>query len=488
MDLYKTGALIVLLIIVISLIILKKRKQAKEIFPLKTQNETKENNSVSDLDFQIRFLFEHNILPSRVNQEPIYMITAIIAEKGVFLNNYYRTLYQKHKLQSPYTFEEFDVSTPFEIAGANVVKIEMPEKNIKDTLCKRVYLVYNRNYSKHLFVTVEAFREQSKMFMWVDKEYEEIGDVFNNELEILEKVIIDEEIKEEQYSDVLETLINNIQNTEPLLTDKDEIEKHLKVFLGALLQVQKLKQENRREDAQKLIKEVIKQESSKYQNTDLIEYHSFANSFEVLLYANLFHPYNPEKQQKKQIIGTQVDLASAYLVFGAMMLEQKQYDKAIDILWKGLESNPVNIQLLFALSDAYKGKNYLKSYLRVIKRAHSCAIKKTDIARIYRCYAHYYTQIKDYDIASSLIYAAKYFDAQGFTTSLRELEQLSEKTFQEPTLDELKETLKQKDIYWGAKELTVSVVNLLYKEYNQNQNQQGIKMCAQLKQELLFDN
>lgn len=488
MDLYKTGALIVLLIIVISAIILKKRKQAKEIFPLKTQNEPKENNLVSDLDFQIRFLFEHNILPSRINQEPIYMITSIIAEKGVFLNNYYRTLYQQHKKQSPYTFEEFNVSTPFDVAGAKVLKIEMPKKNIKDTLLKHAYLIYNSNYTKYLFVTVEASGEQPKMFMWIDTEYEQIGDVSDNELEMLEKIIIDEEITEEKYSDVLENLITDTKPQEPLLTDKEEIAKHLKVFFGDLLQVQKLKQENKREDAQKLIKEVIKQEAAKYKNTDLIEYHSFRNSFEVLLYANLFHPYNPEKQEKKQIIGTQVDLASAYLVFGVMMLEQRQYDKAIDIFWKGLESNPVNIELLFALSDAYKGKNYLKSYLRVISRAHSCAIKKTDIARIYRCYAHYYTQIKDYDTAISLIYAAKYFDAQGFTTSLREIEQISEKTFQEPTLDELKNTLKQKDIHWGAKELTVSVVNLLDKEYNQNQNQQGIKMCAQLKQELLFDN
>ena len=206
------------------------------------------------------------------------------------------------------------------------------------------------------------------------------------------------------------------------------------------------------------------------------------------MYANLFHPYNPEKQEKKQIVGTQVDLASAYLVFGAMMLEQRQYDKAIDIFWQGLKINPVNVPLLFALSDAYKGKNYLKSYLSVISRAHSCAIRKTDIARIYRGYAYYYTQMKDYDTAFSLVYAAKYFDAQGFTQALREIEQISEKTFQEPTIDELKKTLGQKDIFWGAKELTISVVNLLDKEYTQSQNQQGIKMCAELKKEITFEN
>ena len=460
---------------------LKRTKNTKEPIP-------EEKTTTSDIDFQIRFAVEHNILPSRLNYEPIYMITSIIAEKGAFINNYYRHLYSQHKQQSPYTFEEFDVSVPFEIAGVNAVKIEMPKKNIANTLCKRVYLVYNENYTKHIFVTVEYFDEQLKMCMWIDGEHEQIGDVADNELEMLERTIIDEEIAEEKYSDVLETLMKDAKPAEPLLNSPEEIAKHSQIFLTALMQVQRLKQENKREDALKLIKEIIKKETVKYTDTDLVEYHSFRNSFEILLYANLFHPYNPEKQEKKQIVGTQVDLASAYLVFGVMMLEQRQYDKAIDIFWEGLKFNPVNVQLLFALSDAYKGKNYLKSYLAVISRAHSCAIRKADISRIYRCYANYYTQMKDYDTAISLVYAAKCFDAQGFTQALREIEQISEKSYAEPTIDELKNTLRQKDIFWGAKELTVSVVSLLDKEYTQSQNQQGIKLCAELKKELLFEN
>ena len=460
---------------------------------LKEKNKTEENvtdekQTKADIDFQIRFAVEHSILPSKINQEPIYMITSVIAEKGAFINNYYRVLYAQQKQQSPYTFEEFNVSVPFEIAGANVVCVEMPEKNLKNTLCKRVYLIYNKNYTKHLFVTVECFNEQLKMCMWVDQEHEYVADINDNEYELLEHIITDEEIAEESYSDVLESLMKEAKNPEPLLTEPAQIQEHSKIFLAALMQVQKLKQDNKREDATKLIREIIKKEAIRYEDSDLIEYHSFRNSFEVLLYANLFHPYNPEKQEKKQIIGTQVDLASAYLVYGIMMLEQRQYDKAIDIFWEGLKINPVNVQLLFALSDAYKGKNYLKSYFAVISRAHSCAIRKTDIARIYRSYAYYYTQIKDFDTAVSLVYAAKYFDAQGFTQSLREIEQISEKTFQEPNIDELKNTLSQKGIFWGAKELTVSVVSLLDKEYTQSQNQQGIKMCAELKKELSFEN
>ncbi len=491
MDFYKIAlAVICVLIILVAIaLILKSKKKPKEVISVVSEElSDTEHKEAPNIDFQIRFGIEHNILPSRLNQEPIYMITSIIAEKGAFINNYYRNIYAQHKKPSPYTFEEFDVSAPFDVEGAKVVRIEMPKTNLTNTLCERIYIVYNHNYTKHLYVTVESFDQQLKMCMWADGVHEQIGDISDNELNMLEKIIVDEEIAEEKYSDVLETLMKDAKPAEPLLTDPAEIAKYSQVFLAALMQVQKFKQDNKRDEALKLIKEVIKKESVKYIDTDLVEYHSFRNSFELLLYANLFHPYNPEKQEKKQIAATQVDLASAYLVFGVMMLEQRQYDKAIDIFWKGLEINPVNIPLLFALSDAYKGKKFLKSYLAVISRAHSCVIRKVDIARIYRCYAYYYTQMKEYDTAFSLVYAAKYFDAQGFTNALREIEQISGQTCSEPTIDELKAKLKQKDIFWGAKELVVSVVSLLDKEYTQSQNQQGMKMCQELKKELTFEN
>lgn len=439
----------------------------------------------SDVDYKIRLAVERDILPARIDCEPIYIITSIIAEKGTFFNRYYNALYSQNKMTSPYSFEEFLVSVPIDISGAQVIKIEMPQKHTAPDLCKSAYIAYNQNFTKYLYI---AQNYDDKMYMWADGEFEELGEVCDNEIEIIENAISEEGIFDERYSDILETLTGDTKKKEPLLTDNEKILEHSKLFLGALINVQKLKEENKREEASRLIKEVIKKETLKYENDDLIEYHSFRNSFEVLLYSNLYHPYNPEKQEKKQIVLTQEDLAGAYLVYGVMMLEQKQYDKALDILWQGHKINPVNISILFAIADAYKGKNYLKSYHSAISMAHSCAVRKQDISRIYKGYAYYYTQIKDYDAAFSFVYAAKCFDALGFTNSLREIEKISEKTFKEPTVDELKETLNARNIFWGAKELTVSVISLLEKEFFQSQNQQGMKMCAELKKEITFEN
>ncbi|MBR3791790.1 MAG: hypothetical protein IKK18_03725 [Clostridia bacterium] len=451
----------------------------------KVDEDNIKEEKTTELDYKIRYAVEHDILPNRINYEPIYIITSIIAEKGTFLNRYYHTLYAQHKMQSPYSFLEFLVYAPLELAGAIVLRIDMPKKNLEKNLCERIYLVYNKNYTKHLYITVEC---GNKMCMWADGEFEEINVITDNELETIESIIIEEEIFEEKYTDVLDGLVSGEKVTEQLLTDNEEILKHSQSFLQTLIKVQGLKQENKRDEATRLLKDIIKKETAKYEDTDLVEYKSFRNSFEMLLYANLYHPYNFQKQEKKQIALTQVDLSGAYFMYGGMMLEQKQYDKALDILWKGYELNPVNVSIMFAIADAYKGKNYLKSYISVIRKAHSCAVKKADISRIYRNYAYYYTQIKDYDSAFSLIYAAKYFDAQGFSTALREIEHLSQKTFDEPTIEELKKTLNDLNISWGAKELTVSVISLLDKEFMHSQNQQGIKMCAELKKEISFEN
>ncbi len=485
----------VLLLAVVAVVVLCINASKKKTPTSNTDVEEDESpatptpsSQVSDSDFQIRFAVEHTILPSRIDSEPIYMITSIIAERGAFINNYYRDIYTQNKQLSPYTLEDFVVSVPYVVSSAKVVRIDMPEKNLKNTLCKRIYIIFNESFTKHLFVSVEYFDEQLKMCITADGEHEQISDIADNEEELLKQIIEDEDISEENYSDVLETLMKDQKTSEPLLENDEQIRRHSAEFTHTLAQIHNLKLENKREDALNLLKDIIRKEASKYKDDDITEYRCFRNSFEVLLYANLYHPYNPEKQEKKKLIGMQVDLSAAYMLWGVMMLEQRQYDKAIDILRAALKANPVNVSVMFALADAYKGKNYLKSYLSIISQAHSCAVRKSDIAWIYRCYAYYYTKMNDFDTAFSLIYASKHFDIKGFGTALRETEKLSQQSFPEPSVEEIKQNLIQKNISWGAKNLAVGVVNLLDKEYTQSQNSQGLKMCADLKKELSFEN
>jgi|GEM_PF-5678575 len=441
-------------------------------------------NIAKDPNAQIRFVIEHKILPSKIVSDPIYVITSLIADGGSYINNFYKGLYTQNKLEEQYTSEDFSVSVPFELGGASVIRLDMPEKNLFPSLCKRIYIAYNEHFTKHLYITVEALaNNEYKMAAWIDGEHEEYGKIEGNEEEMLKGIIEDEELAEGAYSGFIDKLMADTKsNPTGLLTNPEEITKHMNAFNNALVQVQKFKQQDKRDEALKLLKEVIKQEAVKYNDTPDIEYHCFRNAFEVMLYANLYHPYNPVKKEKKQLVGMQVDLSAAYLVLGAMMLEKAQFDKAIDLFWKSTEANPVNVQVLFALADAYKGKGYYKSFYEIIKRAHICAVNKADIARIYRNFAFYYIQIKEYDTAAALCYASRYFDKnpQGFNYMMKQLTNASGKEYGEPALEDIKRTLLENGISWGAKELAVSVIKMLNSQFTAANNAQGIEMCRNM--------
>ena len=444
-------------------------------------------NIAKDPNAQIRFVFEHKILPAKIISDPVYVITSLISDSGNYINNFYKSLYKQNKLDEQYTNDDFVVSVPFELGGAWVIRIDMPEKNLFPSLCKRIYIAYNSHFTKYLYVTVEALtHDEYKMSAWIDGEHEEYGKIEDNEEEMLKNIIEEEEIAEGAYSAFIDKLMADTKpNPDGIFTNSEEISKHLNAYNNTLMQVQKLKQEDKRDEALKLLKEIIKQEAVKYNNTPDMEFHCFRNAFDVMLYANLYHPYNPVNKQKKQLVGMQVDLSAAYLLLGAMMLEKSQFDKAIDLLWKASDANPVNVQLLFALADAYKGKGYYKSFYEIIKRAHICAVNKVDIARIYRNFAFYYIQIKEYDTAVALCYASKYFDKnpQSFNYMLKQLTEASGEQYNEPTLDEIKRKLSENGIAWGAKELVVSVIKMLASQFTAANNTQGIEMCKKLIEE-----
>lgn len=452
-------------------------KKAQEIID-KAQVISKDPNA------QIRFVVEHKILPSKIIADPVYTITSIISENGSYINNFYKGLYAQNNLDEQYTAEDFLVSAPYKLGGAMVIKICMPDKNLFPSLCKRIYIAYNEHFTKHLYVTVESITNgEYKMATWIDGEHEEFGKIEDNEEEMLKNIIEDEEIYEAPYSNYLQKLMQNTTpNPSGVITNPEEASKYLNAYKNTLMRVQKLKQEDKRDEALKLIRELIKKEAVKYNNTDDLEFHCFASTFDVVLYANLYHPYNPVTHKQKQFAPMQVDLSAAYLLLGAMMLEKQQYDKAIDIIWKAIDANPVNVQLLFALADAYKGKGYYKTFYEIIKLAHVCAVNKTDIARIYRNFALYYIQIKEYETAAALCYASKYFDSnlQSFNIVMNVLKEASQTEYTKPSLEFIKKKLAENGIAWGAKELVKSVINLLNNQFTSMNNKQGIELCQKM--------
>ena len=492
---------IVAVVVIVTVLIINKRKKTREesstgIEQIPVMEEAKDNEQegkkekpqTAPLDAQIRFIVEKQIIPMKLNTDPIYITTSIIAEKGKYINNFYKNLYAQQKKECPYSDDDFTVSKPYKIGGAQAVKIDMPQKNIAVQLAKSAYIIYNESFTKVAWVSEELCPDGLyRLFSHIDSEREDLGVVGDDIEEKLINLVEDEEIKQEKFSDVLDKLMLSAPVAKKALpTDPQEIKQHSAVFMNALMHTQKLKQEGKRDEALKLIKQIIITEAPQYINSNEKMYHCFRNTYEVLLYANLYHPVNHETGEKKQLEAMQVDMAGAYLILGAMMLEEKKYDEAIEIMLKAAEANPVNVQIMFALADAYKGNRFLKSYLATVKKAHVCAYKKADIARIYRYYAHYYCEIKEFELAWALLCAGKCFDSddKAFNECVEAVKTASGEDFKEMPTEKEREILIKNGIAWGAKELSVSVINLMNNQFTAANNEQGIKMCAEMLKEL----
>ena len=141
----------------------------------------------------------------------------------------------------------------------------MPEKNLFPSLCKRIYIAYNSHFTKYLYVTVEALtHDEYKMSAWIDGEHEEYGKIEDNEEEMLKNIIEEEEIAEGAYSAFIDKLMADTKpNPDGIFTNSEEISTHLYAYNSTLMQVQKLKQEDKRDEALKRLKEIIKQEAVK---------------------------------------------------------------------------------------------------------------------------------------------------------------------------------------------------------------------------------
>ena len=142
----------------------KTHQKAPEENQFPKQNQ--EEQEILKKEMEIRLFFEKSLLPSKIIENPIYMITSIIAQKGVFLNNYYRELYRLNGLSQIYSAQDFNVSVPFDISDAKAIKIEMPKKNLFIGACDYVYIIYNNHYTKHIYIISQLTSENTKkMFL-----------------------------------------------------------------------------------------------------------------------------------------------------------------------------------------------------------------------------------------------------------------------------------------------------------------------------------
>ncbi|MDO5815426.1 MAG: hypothetical protein Q4Q18_07295 [Methanobrevibacter sp.] len=200
-----------------------------------------------------------------------------------------------------------------------------------------------------------------------------------------------------------------------------------------------------------------------FEDDKVSEYHYFTNPLEELI----FRKYVGLKKELRYIPDNQ-PLLDLYYVYGFLLLESKQYDRAEEYLKKAIGINPVSARIILELTEIYKVHTYTlnECFIRT-----SDALKYSyypqDIARCYRNLGYYYVEENDLKTALALyIYSMEY---EASPLAYAEIKFIQSKTNNmELSLNECIDIIEGKNIQVGPNPFILDTLDEFIREYEEN--------------------
>lgn len=204
--------------------------------------------------------------------------------------------------------------------------------------------------------------------------------------------------------------------------------------------------------AEKLYKSVIESIQDMFKDDEEAEYHSFDNIFEELIYKYL------EKPQRTLRRST-FDNAMIYYFYGYCLIENEKQDEAEQALLEAFRWDPVKPQIIFELAEIYKARKDFKLFLKYTALALKYAYKTNDIARAYRNYGYYYTDIQEYETGAAFYYLSNIYEENKIANSeLFYIAQSIGKLPDRPEPAEMRALCEKEKVQFGANNDVVSII------------------------------
>ena len=200
-----------------------------------------------------------------------------------------------------------------------------------------------------------------------------------------------------------------------------------------------------------------------FEDDKVSEYHYFTNPLEDLI----FRKYIGAEKELRYIPDNQ-PLLDLYYVYGFLLLENQEYDKAEEYLKKAIRINPVSARIILELTEIYKVHTYTyNEYFIRTCDALKYSYYPQDIARCYRNLGNYYLQENQMKTALALYIYSMEFEASPLAyTEIKYIQ--SKNDNMELTLNECIEIIESKNIQLGANPFIIETLNELIREYEKN--------------------
>lgn len=115
-----------------------------------------------------------------------------------------------------------------------------------------------------------------------------------------------------------------------------------------------------------------------YQDDNVNEYHSFCELMEEILYETIDKP-------QKRVIDVDFPFAQIYKLYGALLIDLKQYEKALECLKMAMKWNPVNIYIRSEYAQAVRLVHGISDeYKEIVTKSTNYAYRRRDMALCLR--------------------------------------------------------------------------------------------------------
>jgi tetratricopeptide (TPR) repeat protein len=232
----------------------------------------------------------------------------------------------------------------------------------------------------------------------------------------------------------------------------------------------------------KKLDEFMKTFPGMFEDDKVSEYHYFTNPLEELI----FRKYIGLKKELRYIPDNQ-PLLDLYYVYGFLLLETQQHERAEEYLKKAIKINPVSSRIILELTEIYKMHTYtFNEFIIRTSDALKYAYYPQDIARCYRNFGYYYVEENDMKTAMALyIYSMEY---EASPLAYAEIKYIQSKNDNlELTLKECIEIIESKNIQLGYNPFVRDCLDELISEYEKNNLPNQLMYFLELKFDITHD-
>jgi tetratricopeptide (TPR) repeat protein len=218
-----------------------------------------------------------------------------------------------------------------------------------------------------------------------------------------------------------------------------------------------------------------------FEDDKVSEYHFFTNPLEEMI----FRKYIGLKKELRYIPDNQ-PLLDLYYVYGFLLLESQQYDKAEEYLKKAIRINPVSARIILELTEIYKTHTYtFNEYVIRTSDALKFSYYPQDIARCYRNLGYYYVEENEMKTALALyIYSMEY---EASPLAYAEIKYIQSKNNLELSLKESIKIIESKNIQLGVNPYILDCMDELIAEYEENKLYNQLLYFLELKFDITND-